>query len=99
MKVAYRKSTKEIINDFQPSVTEETLIKNAISAGIPENDIEIKDVSKKEYEKEHKKILDAGEAQAELERMARAEAHASLVEKLKSVVGLTNAEIALILPQ
>lgn len=49
MYIAKRKSTNKWINDFQDSVKPETLISNAVKAGIPSNDIEVVDVTKKEF--------------------------------------------------
>lgn len=49
MYIAKRKSTKKWINDFQDSVKPETLISNAVKAGIPANDIEVVDVTKEEF--------------------------------------------------
>lgn len=49
MKVAFRKSTQEVINDFQTGATDEALISNAIKAGIPQGDIEIRDITEQEF--------------------------------------------------
>lgn len=49
MYIAKRKSTNKWINDFQDSVKPETLISNAVKAGIPVNDIEVVDVTKEEF--------------------------------------------------
>jgi len=49
MYIAKQKSLNKWINDFQSNATQEGLIKNAISRGIPKDDIEIHDVSESEF--------------------------------------------------
>lgn len=49
MYIAKIKSTGKWINDFQDSVKPETLISNAVNAGIPVDDIEVLDVTKEEF--------------------------------------------------
>lgn len=50
MIIAKRKSVSKYINDFQSNATKEGLIKNALANGIPEDDIEIIDVTKEQFD-------------------------------------------------
>jgi len=63
MYIAKRKSTNKWIDDFQSHATQEGLIKNAISRGIPKEDIEIHDISESEF----KQIVDTELTQARLQ--------------------------------
>lgn len=49
MLVAFRISTGEPINDFQPNATSAVLTGNAERAGVPVRDVEVRDVTEAEY--------------------------------------------------
>lgn len=56
MKVAFKKSTNEPINDFQSLATEEGLISNAIKTGISEKDIEVRELTEEEYYQKEEEV-------------------------------------------
>lgn len=96
MKLAYRKSTNEPINDFQQDATEEGLIGNAIRAGIPANDIEVRNVTQEVFDFENQKIIDSGEAARKAEEKRIKDLKTSIKQKLKAI-DFTDEELSFFL--
>lgn len=89
MKLAYRRSTGELIPDFQERATEKTLMANAIRRGIPAEDVDVRQVSLADYrrlEAEHY----AADRAAEDERQNRLDQAA---RALQQRMGWTTAEV------
>lgn len=89
MLVAYRKSTGQVIPDFQSSAKAETLISNAVRHGIAEEDIEVRDLT----EAEARAAADAHFAAARLAAEAEAEARRLAAIAVAKKLGLTRAEV------
>lgn len=93
MKIAYRKSTGEVINDFQDFATEEGLLKNAEAMGIPKEDVEVREVTNEEFDIENQKIIEAGKAKELEDKNKRDDLIASIKTKMKNVLKLTDEEL------
>lgn len=89
MRLAYRKSTNTVINDFQSDATAEGLINNAVTAGIPLADIEVRDVTPDEF----MAIEDATNSAARAILRDREAALTLAAKALQTRLGLTNAEV------
>lgn len=92
MNVAFNKKTGEPINDFQSGASKEGLIKNAINSGIPEAEIEVRDVSPEQYVALEKQINEP------FRLLAKQEEQGALVKakELQKKYNLTLDEIKLL---
>lgn len=89
MLVPFRRTTGAVIPDFQSKASAETLIVNAERAGVPKEDVEIRDID----EAEAKALADAHFAadreQAESARLVRLQASADFQKRM----GWTDADV------
>lgn len=90
MLVAYDKQQKQYVNDFQSSATKEVLLKNAVSLGHKQEDIEFRDITQEELDSILAPMIAAEkqkqeDAQAELDIKAQA---------LKEKLSLTDDDVS-----
>jgi hypothetical protein len=87
--LAYRRSTGEVINDFQSGATEAGLLGNAERAGIPLDDVEVRGLSLEEWQAEEERVNGPLRDQAATEAAAQISEGRAVAAKL----GLSDAEV------
>lgn len=93
MYIAKQKSTKKWINDFQSNATIEGLLKNALTAGIPESDVEIQDVDKATFETIVNEATAATRLAAEQENILTQTELKNIGQAVMTKLGLTKAQM------
>jgi hypothetical protein len=89
VKVAFRRSSGQVIPDFQSAATPEVLKANAVRAGIAASDVEVRDVTAAQFAA----LSGTWVSEAEAREAARRTDLASRAAKLVSRLGLTADDV------
>jgi hypothetical protein len=96
MKVARKISTQEWINDFQPLATAETLIQNAVRAGIPVEDVEVLDLPQAEWEAAKESVVAPLRLIAEQEAELTRQQLLTVLNQARTAWGFTKPQMKLL---